>query len=222
MGKDACPVLTYMENTTMMFLDSYNYTACNALEVVNYLQALAWCLGYDGVPGTEAIDDEVRQGFLNDDVLDDNKPRIAIHNAFTDSRKLDQAYYGLHIYDMVEFDRVMLCRYGTPISILQHCQNVDTNHDEYFAFDKHSHEVCSYMYAYEALEDIDLAYEMNYLANEIRDSVCLGAKDLTEYRDCIKAIAKALPVKAEATVHKVQRLMWDARIAEQEATDCYF
>lgn len=206
----------------MMFLDGYNYTVCNALEVVNYLQALAWCLGSDDVPGTDDIDEEVRYGFLDDDVLDDNKPRIAIHNAFADSRKLDQAYYGSHIYDMVEFDRVMLCRYGTPISILQHCQNVDPTHDEYFAFDKHSREVYSYMYAHEALEDIDLAYEMNYLANEIRDFVCLGSKDLTEYRDCIKAIARALPAKAEATVHKVQRLMWDARIAKQEATDCYF
>lgn len=182
----------------MQYLDAYNYTTCNALEVVNYLQALAWCLGADNVPGTEGISEEVRYGFLDDDVLDDNKPRIAIHNAFADSRKLDQAYYGLHIYDMVEFDRVMLRRYGTPISILQHCQNVDPTHDEYFAF------------------------EMNYLADEIRDFVCLGSSDSTEYRNCIKAIARALPAKAEATVHKVQRLMWDARIAKQDAADCYF
>lgn len=45
----------------MMFLDSYNYTACNALDVVNYLQALAWCLGYDGVPGTEATVHKVQR-----------------------------------------------------------------------------------------------------------------------------------------------------------------
>lgn len=206
----------------MQFLDAYNYTTCNVLEVVNYLQALAWCLGADAVPSTEDISEEVRYNFLDDDVLDDNKPRIAIHNAFTDSRKLDQAYYGMHIYAMVEFDRVMLCRYGTPISILQHCQNVDPTHDEYFAFDKRSREVCSYMYAHEALEDIDLAYEVNYLANEVRDFVCLGAAELAEYLDCIKAIAKALPAKAMATVHKVQRLMQEARLAKQEATDNYF
>lgn len=206
----------------MQFLDAYNYTTCNALEVVNYLQALAWCLGADNVPGTEDISEGVRYGFLDDDILDDNKPRITIHNAFTDSRKLDQAYYGLHIYDMVEFDRVMLRRYGTPISILQHCQNVDPTHDEYFAFDKHSREVCSYMYAQEALEGIDLAHEVNYLAAEIRGFACLGSAELAEYLDCIKAIAKALPAKAEATVHKVQHLMQDARIAEQEAAADYF
>lgn len=206
----------------MQFLDSYNYTACNALEVVNYLQALAWCLGADNVPGTEDIPEEVRHGFLDNDVLDDNKPRIAIHNAFTDSRKLDQAYYGLHIYDMVEFDRMMLRRYGTPISILQHCQNVDPTHDEYFAFDKRSREVCSYMYAQEALEDIDLAHEVNYLADEIRDFVCLGSAELAEYRDCIKAIAKALPADAQVTVHKVQSMMQEARLAKQEAAENYF
>lgn len=209
------------------FVNGYNFTVVNALEAKLFLSALAWCLGYDDVPDTEELPESLRDGFLADDDVFLNEPRVKIHNACCDCKSVDDPIRKLHVYHMAEFNTQALRYYRTPLNMLQHCGDVRGS-DEYYIYTPYSHEARSF-YTYPELvaalepwlRNTSLAFMVFDLGDWIQNYVCAFG-DMEQFRPVIRDIARALPTKAMAAVHRVEQAMLDARKARMEQDDNYF
>lgn len=209
------------------FVNGYNFTVVNALEAKLFLSALAWCLGADNVPDTEELPEGMREGFLVDDDAFLNEPRIKIHNACCDCTSVDDPKHKLHIYHIEEFNAWALHYYRTPLNMLQHCGNIRGS-DEYYIvkpYASEAHSFCTYPELMEVLSPllhhVSLASMVLDLGDWIQNYVCAFG-DMEQFRPVIRDIARALPTKAMAAVHRVEQAMLDARKARMEQDDNYF
>lgn len=209
------------------FVNGYNFTVVNALEIKLFLSALAWCLGADNVPDTGELPEDIREGFLADDCGFWNDPRVAIHNAYVDRLSVDNPKSRLHVWHMEEFHEVALKYYRNVLNLLDHCKNIHSRDRYFFIAPMHSiaYSYDNYSDLVDALNPIlhgaTLGNMMLDLADWVQNYVC-AVGDVDYFRDTIKSIARALPTDDLTMVHHVEQAMLDARKARMEQDDNYF
>lgn len=209
------------------FVDGFNYTTANALDVKLFLQSLAWCLGCDDVPETEELPEFMREGFLADDCGYWNDARVAIHNAYVDRLSVDDYKSRLHVWHMEEFDEVALKYYRSSLNLLEHCKNVHGRDRYFFIAPMHSmaYSYDNYTDLMDALDPMlhgaTLGNMILDLADWVQNYACSNG-DIDSFRETIKAIARALPTKDLIAVHHVEQAILDSRKARMEEADNYF